>query len=159
MKDCTFCRIYKAQEGIIYEDKYFFAQFDKFPISPGHAEIIPKRHVDSLLNLTKEEWRELQGASTNVIRIVSKTNFRELYQSFLDNPLNEKSSTFCRKMFDSIGIDKTLKDYNIGINEGEAAGRTIHHLHIHIIPRFLGDVEDYVGGVRHIIPGMGNYKK
>jgi len=49
--------------------------------------------------------------------------------------------------------------YNIGMNEGEAAGRTINHLHIHIIPRYFGDVEDYIGGIRHIIPGMGNYKK
>lgn len=47
--------------------------------------------------------------------------------------------------------------YNIGINEGEAAGRTVHHLHIHIIPRYKGDVEDPHGGVRNIIPGKGKY--
>ena len=47
--------------------------------------------------------------------------------------------------------------FNIGINDGEAAGRTIHHLHIHLIPRYKGDVENPRGGVRHIIPGKGNY--
>jgi len=47
--------------------------------------------------------------------------------------------------------------YNIGINDGEAAGRTIHHLHIHLIPRYQNDVENPRGGVRHIIPGKGNY--
>lgn len=47
--------------------------------------------------------------------------------------------------------------YNIGINEGEAAGRTVHHLHLHIIPRYKGDVEDPHGGIRNIIPGKGKY--
>lgn len=47
--------------------------------------------------------------------------------------------------------------YNLGINDGEAAGRTIHHLHIHIIPRYKGDVENPRGGVRHTIPGKGDY--
>ncbi|MFC1741406.1 HIT family protein [Nanoarchaeota archaeon] len=47
--------------------------------------------------------------------------------------------------------------YNIGINEGEAAGRTQHHLHMHVIPRYFGDVDEPKGGVRNIIPGKGNY--
>lgn len=47
--------------------------------------------------------------------------------------------------------------YNIGVNEGEAAGRTINHLHIHLIPRYKGDVENPRGGVRNIISGHGDY--
>lgn len=47
--------------------------------------------------------------------------------------------------------------FNIGINEGEAAGRTVHHLHVHIIPRYVGDVENPRGGVRGVIPGMADY--
>lgn len=47
--------------------------------------------------------------------------------------------------------------YNIGVNDGIAAGRTIHHFHLHIIPRYEGDVEDPRGGVRHILPGKGFY--
>ena len=42
--------------------------------------------------------------------------------------------------------------YNIGINIGEAAGQTIPHCHIHVIPRYNGDVEDPLGGVRSVIP-------
>ena len=41
--------------------------------------------------------------------------------------------------------------FNMGVNEGEAAGRTIHHFHWHIIPRFKGDVENPRGGIRNII--------
>lgn len=48
--------------------------------------------------------------------------------------------------------------YNIGINDGMAAGQTIDHLHVHIIPRYKGDVLNPRGGVRNIIPGKGDYK-
>ncbi|WP_081975754.1 HIT family protein [Amycolatopsis sp. MJM2582] len=43
--------------------------------------------------------------------------------------------------------------YTIGVNEGKAAGRTIDHLHIHLIPRYEGDVADPRGGIRHVLPG------
>jgi diadenosine tetraphosphate (Ap4A) HIT family hydrolase len=47
--------------------------------------------------------------------------------------------------------------YNIGINCGVTAGQTVMHLHVHVIPRYRGDVPDPTGGVRHVIPGRGNY--
>lgn len=47
--------------------------------------------------------------------------------------------------------------YNLGINVGEAAGQTVFHLHVHVIPRYRGDMADPRGGVRHVIPGKGNY--
>ncbi len=47
--------------------------------------------------------------------------------------------------------------YNLGINAGVAAGQTINHLHIHLIPRRIGDVADPRGGVRYVIPERGNY--
>jgi diadenosine tetraphosphate (Ap4A) HIT family hydrolase len=47
--------------------------------------------------------------------------------------------------------------YNIGINEGSAAGQTVSHLHIHLIPRFPGDSKDPRGGVRWVIPSRADY--
>jgi diadenosine tetraphosphate (Ap4A) HIT family hydrolase len=47
--------------------------------------------------------------------------------------------------------------YNIGINVGDAAGQTVFHVHVHVIPRYDGDVELPRGGVRNIIRGSGNY--
>jgi len=155
---CVFCEIYEKEE-FFYDDKYFFARFDKLPVSPGHAELIPKRHFASLFDLTKGESENWHHSLRNTIRCIKEINFKQLYREFIDSPLNDKSAEFCKKMLSHIGIEKKPDAYNIGVNEGEAAGRTINHLHIHIIPRFFGDVEDYVGGVRHIIPGMGNYKK
>jgi diadenosine tetraphosphate (Ap4A) HIT family hydrolase len=48
--------------------------------------------------------------------------------------------------------------YNIGINVGAAAGQTVMHLHVHLIPRFQGDVDDPSGGVRFVIPSKGDYR-
>lgn len=42
--------------------------------------------------------------------------------------------------------------YNLGVNCGEAAGQTLSHLHIHLIPRYAGDVPDPRGGIRHFLP-------
>lgn len=47
--------------------------------------------------------------------------------------------------------------YNIGINDGTAAGQTIGHLHTHLIPRYPGDRPDPRGGVRWVIPGKAAY--
>jgi diadenosine tetraphosphate (Ap4A) HIT family hydrolase len=47
--------------------------------------------------------------------------------------------------------------YNIGVNVGAVAGQTIFHVHIHVIPRYRGDHPAPRGGIRHVIPGKGNY--
>ena len=49
--------------------------------------------------------------------------------------------------------------YNIGINDGEAAGQTVMHLHVHLIPRYKGDTSDPRGGVRWIFPDKARYWK
>jgi len=49
--------------------------------------------------------------------------------------------------------------YNIGLNVGPAAGQSIFHVHIHIIPRYKGDVENPQGGVRHVIPKKAYYTR
>lgn len=47
--------------------------------------------------------------------------------------------------------------YNVGINVGEAAGQTVMHVHLHLIPRFKGDAPDPRGGVRGVIPAKQSY--
>lgn len=51
----------------------------------------------------------------------------------------------------------TPDGYNIGINDGAAAGQTVPHLHMHLIPRFTGDREDPRGGVRWVMPEKADY--
>ena len=48
--------------------------------------------------------------------------------------------------------------YNIGMNCGESAGQTVMHFHCHLIPRYIGDMDDPRGGIRYCIPEKGNYK-
>jgi len=47
--------------------------------------------------------------------------------------------------------------FNVGFNSGAAAGQTVPHVHVHVIPRYDGDLPDPRGGVRHVIPHLGNY--
>ena len=60
---------------------------------------------------------------------------------------------------DELEHDRRPDGYNIGINVGEAAGQTVMHLHVHLIPRYTRDVDDPRGGVRYAIPDKGNYKE
>lgn len=53
--------------------------------------------------------------------------------------------------------DPSIEGFNMGVNVGRAAGQTIFHCHFHLIPRRMGDVENPRGGIRHTIPGKGNY--
>ena len=51
-----------------------------------------------------------------------------------------------------LGSDSTVVEFNVGANCGEAAGQTIQHAHIHLIPRRLGDTANPTGGIRGAIP-------
>jgi len=56
-----------------------------------------------------------------------------------------------------IELNYTPDGYNIGMNCGESAGQTVMHFHCHVIPRYLGDMENPRGGIRHCVEGKGNY--
>ena len=78
--------------------------------------------------------------------------------------LNADELGACHDLLNSMrsGIldeDSSVEGFNIGMNNGTVAGQTIDHCHIHLIPRREGDVINATGGVRNIIPGMGDYLK
>lgn len=79
--------------------------------------------------------------------------------SFFDTTDQERQSLL--SLLDSAkqSLEKELSPqaYNIGINDGAAAGQTVGHLHIHLIPRYDGDVEDPRGGVRWVVPEKADY--
>lgn len=122
--DCIFCL---PDREIIWEDKYFIAIYDKYPVSKGHVLLVPREHIPSLFDLPLKTFISSFLALHSIKTILDK----------LHNP----------------------DGYNIGMNLGKAAGQTIDHLHIHIIPRYEKDIEDPTGGVRFVIPHKGNYKK
>jgi len=62
-----------------------------------------------------------------------------------------------RQVMDVLQEQFQPQGFNVGVNCGHAAGQSVFHAHIHLIPRYTGDVPNPRGGVRNIIPGKGNY--
>jgi superfamily II DNA or RNA helicase/diadenosine tetraphosphate (Ap4A) HIT family hydrolase/HKD family nuclease len=104
-----------------------FAIFDSFPVSPGHVLVITRRVVPTFFECTAAEQQALMALVGEV-------------KALLDERLKPKPD-----------------GYNVGFNAGAAAGQTVPHVHVHVIPRYAGDMGDPRGGVRHVIPGKGNY--
>ena len=76
--------------------------------------------------------------------------------------LNEKEILACNDLIKKlkkkiISEDKSVEGFNIGTNAGKAAGQSIFHCHIHVIPRRKGDVDNPQGGVRSVIPLKQHY--
>lgn len=81
------------------------------------------------------------------------SDFFELYQP----ELNAVHALLDAVKKDIVRIDKSVKGFNVGVNVGAAAGQTVMHAHIHLIPRRAGDVESPRGGVRGVIPSKQSY--
>lgn len=79
--------------------------------------------------------------------------------SFFDVSEEERRDLFAllTTMREKLVQEKKADGFNVGINDGEAAGQTVLHLHIHLIPRFSGDMPDPRGGVRWIFPQKAVY--
>jgi diadenosine tetraphosphate (Ap4A) HIT family hydrolase len=110
---------------LIVETATVFSFYDKFPVSDGHALVVPKRLVSNYFDLTLKE-------QTACWIVVNKL------KSMLQEKLNPDG-------------------FNIGINVNMEAGQTIWHSHIHVIPRYKGDVENPRGGIRCVIPSKLEY--
>ncbi len=131
---CPFCSLDDSR--IILANDHAMTIFDGFPVSPGHALIIPRRHIASLFEATREEHTALFDLLAEM---------RKLLLDPTQSPL-------------TLGKGLQLPDgFNIGINDGDAAGQTVMHLHIHLIPRYAGDQPDPRGGVRWIFPDKAAY--
>jgi diadenosine tetraphosphate (Ap4A) HIT family hydrolase len=120
---CPFCTL--PSNRIERATELALAFFDAYPVSIGHALVIPRRHVQSAGDLTDVEvlsiWRLL------------------------------------REMQELISHNGAPDGYNIGVNDGAAAGQTVDHVHFHLIPRYAGDSVDPRGGVRWVLPSKARY--
>lgn len=81
------------------------------------------------------------------------------YASYFDSTPDEIQALneLINKMKELLDSELKPDGYNIGINVGEAAGQTIFHLHIHVIPRYYGDVENPRGGIRNFKKPLVEY--
>ncbi len=81
--------------------------------------------------------------------------------SFFETTSTEKSAILRAIEQTKTQLDREFSPdaYNIGINDGPAAGQTVPHCHIHLIPRYKGDVSDPRGGIRWVLPEKAAYWK
>lgn len=122
-KPCTFCTLPASR--VVGQNEHAIWIRDAFPVSLGHSLVIPKRHVGSFFEVSREEL-------TALLDLLGQAKAAAVAEFHPDG-------------------------FNIGINDGAAAGQTISHLHIHLIPRYAGDQEDPRGGVRWVIPEKADY--
>ncbi len=122
--NCPFCAP-EAERQLLTETDTCYTILDKYPVTPGHALVIPKQHIPDYFDLPAPLKADLWRMVDRVKHLLAER--------------------FCPHGF------------NVGINIGTAAGQTIPHVHIHVIPRYFGDVENPRGGVRGVIPARQNY--
>jgi diadenosine tetraphosphate (Ap4A) HIT family hydrolase len=121
---CIFCRE-REGSGLLAENDLAIAFPAGFPVSPGHALIVPRRHEPDFFALTADEQAAMV-ALTKPVRAALDRQF-------------------------------TPDAYNLGVNAGKAAGQTVRHTHLHVIPRYAGDVAEPRGGVRWVLPETARY--
>ena len=74
-----------------------------------------------------------------------------------DNELNDLNKILKKQRQSLLDLDKEITGFNVDIYAGVDAGQTIMHVHIHLIPRRKGDIEDPRGRVRGVIPSKQKY--
>jgi diadenosine tetraphosphate (Ap4A) HIT family hydrolase len=126
---CPFCQIDGAR--VFLATDAVLGIWDAFPVSPGHALLIPRRHVATWFEASPAERQALAAAISDA-QLIIEARARSQGELPPDG-------------------------YNVGFNAGEAAGQTVFHAHVHIIPRYRGDSPSPRGGVRAVIPGKAGY--
>lgn len=122
-QDCPFCSLDPAR--LFHETDLVVGLWDAYPVNPGHALLVPRRHVPGWFEASEDERKDLmEGVQT------ARAAILEIHEP---------------------------QGFNLGINMGEAAGQTVFHLHVHLIPRYSGDIDDPRGGIRCLIPGKARY--
>ncbi|AHM63215.1 helicase [Flammeovirgaceae bacterium 311] len=99
--------------------------------------------------------RDIYPVSPGHTLIISKEEKMDFFQ--LNAEERDELNELLLVARELIEKEFTPHGYNIGMNCGEAAGQTVMHFHCHIIPRFLGDMDDPRGGIRHCVEGRGYY--
>ncbi len=104
--NCPFC--HKTAQDYILQSRYFATIYNISPILPGHSLVIPKRHIESLFDLSNAEVAEFMQLGRDMALLLGRV--------------------FSTNAFDW------------AIQEKEAAGQSVPHLHMHVVPRKIGDL-------------------
>jgi diadenosine tetraphosphate (Ap4A) HIT family hydrolase len=116
-----------AEADRVIDTRDVIGFFDLYPVTPGHLLLVTRRHVATWFDANERERAALVAAINNAVVVIEAT------------------------------LKRRPDGYNIGFNAGAAAGQTVGHLHLHVIPRFEGDLDDPRGGIRGAIPDRRIY--
>lgn len=114
-----------ASDRVIRETANCVAFLDRYPVSEGHALVVPREPVSSLYALDETIQAEIWDLARQVRDV--------LLRRFAPD------------------------GFTIGVNDGAAAGQTVPHAHVHVIPRYAGDSPDPRGGIRWVLPEKAEY--
>lgn len=148
-----FMSIFKNDNCEIYEYEHY-NQINRSELSCPFCN--PKSNVELILE-SAQAYSILDKFPVNTghTLIIPKRHVSDYFE------LSFKEQSSCIFMLNKVKdlIQKRFNPdgFNIGLNVGEVAGQTVNHVHIHLIPRFKGDVEDPRGGVRGVIPEKRSY--
>jgi diadenosine tetraphosphate (Ap4A) HIT family hydrolase len=112
---CELC----TPEDVVVENALAYARRDNHALSRGHVLVIPRRHVASFFDMTRDEQAAVLELLDEAKRAAQKEHRPD--------------------------------GYNIGVNVGAAGGQSRMHVHVHLIPRYEGDVPDPKGGIRCVL--------
>jgi diadenosine tetraphosphate (Ap4A) HIT family hydrolase len=112
---CELC----TPADVVLQNALAYVRYDNNSLSRGHVLVIPRRHVASFFDMSKDE-------QVAVLELLGEAQ-RYLERSFSPD------------------------GYNIGVNIGVAGGQSRMHVHVHLIPRYAGDVPDPSGGIRCVL--------
>ena len=160
-QNCYFCKVINGEaDPFIFENRSFVSIFDTNPVNPGHALIMPKRHIASIFSLNETEQSDYFEAISGVKQIIELTDLKSLYEEMLTRDyLKERPRDHIETILKLPFLGKQPNAYTLGNNDGREAGRSIDHLHIIVLPRYKGDVENPSGGIRNVIPDRAQYKR
>jgi diadenosine tetraphosphate (Ap4A) HIT family hydrolase len=160
-QNCYFCKVSGGHaDPFIFENRSFVGIFDTHPVNPGHALVIPKRHAVSIFELDEQERSDYFDALCGVKGVIEATCFAELYRGMMARPdLSDRPMDHIETVLALPFLDNKPDAYTVGNNDGRAAGRSIDHLHVIVLPRYSGDVADPRGGIRNVIPDRANYQR
>ena len=113
--NCELC----APSDVLVENSLAYVRYDNNSLSRGHVLVIPRRHIASFFDMTKEEQDSVLSLLNQAQRVIEKEHAPD--------------------------------GYNIGVNVGKAGGQSRMHVHVHLIPRYEGDVPNPQGGIRCVL--------
>jgi len=154
MSHCQFCEmIEKDSYNSFYRDHLHAAVVEICPKNIGHFLIVPLRHIESVFELTDEEFLQFRRVAQEILlNKFHQINFIGRYEHYLSSA--EKSDTRvierCHHAIEFLRMESNIvpSGFSCGFNEGSNSGKEYEHLHMHVVPAYENSVNEH--GFRYL---------